>query len=104
MAESPKRAALYLGPTTPRQVAGAQARELAYIAQRAGWILPATYADFAISGNTAEFEQMLKDAAQRRFDVLMVWSIDQLGRSLPAAPVPLGNRPRSRDRGRGRTR
>jgi DNA invertase Pin-like site-specific DNA recombinase len=57
----------------------------------AGWTLPATYTDFAISGNTTEFEQMLKDAAQRRFDVLMVWSIDQLGRSLQDLVVTLAH-------------
>ena len=28
------------------------------------------------------FDQMLKDAVRRRFDVLMVWSIDRLGRSV----------------------
>ena len=28
------------------------------------------------------FDTMLKDAAWRRFDFLMVWSIDRLGRSV----------------------
>ena len=28
------------------------------------------------------FDAMLKDAVRRRFDVLMVWSIDRLGRSV----------------------
>ena len=28
------------------------------------------------------FDTMLKDAVRRRFDVLMVWSIDRLGRSV----------------------
>jgi DNA invertase Pin-like site-specific DNA recombinase len=32
--------------------------------------------------NARPFDQMLKDAVRRRFDVLMVWSIDRLGRSV----------------------
>jgi DNA invertase Pin-like site-specific DNA recombinase len=28
------------------------------------------------------FDQMLKDAVRRRFDILLVWSIDRLGRSV----------------------
>jgi len=33
-------------------------------------------------GWTAEFDRLLRDAAQRQFDVVMAWSVDRLGRSL----------------------
>ena len=29
-----------------------------------------------------EFDSMLKDASRRKFDIVMAWSIDRLGRSL----------------------
>ena len=46
-----------------------------------------TYEDQGISGAKGRdqrpaFDTMLKDAVRRRFDVLMVWSIDRLGRSV----------------------
>src|SRR5205823_5716219 len=46
-----------------------------------------TYRDAGISGGKGRdqrpgFDQMLKDATRRRFDLLMAWSVDRLGRSL----------------------
>jgi DNA invertase Pin-like site-specific DNA recombinase len=46
-----------------------------------------TYEDQGISGAKGRdqrpaFDQMLKDCVRRRFDILMVWSIDRLGRSV----------------------
>jgi DNA invertase Pin-like site-specific DNA recombinase len=46
-----------------------------------------TYEDQGISGakggdQRPAFDQMLKDAVRRRFDILLVWSIDRLGRSV----------------------
>jgi hypothetical protein len=35
-----------------------------------------------ISVCSAAFDAMHKDAARRRFDVVMAWSVDRLGRSL----------------------
>ena len=45
------------------------------------------YRDAGISGSKGRdqrpgFDAMHKDAARRRFNVVMVWSVDQLGRSL----------------------
>ncbi|HYQ07210.1 MAG TPA: recombinase family protein, partial [Xanthobacteraceae bacterium] len=45
------------------------------------------YRDAGISGakereNRPGLDQMLKDASKRRFDVVMAWAIDRLGRSL----------------------
>jgi DNA invertase Pin-like site-specific DNA recombinase len=60
---------------------------LAKVAQHREWEIVQTYEDAGISGTKGRdkrpaFDQMLKDAVRGRFDVLMVWSIDRLGRSV----------------------
>ena len=45
------------------------------------------YKDHGISGakgrdRRPEFDRLLRDAAQRKFDMVMAWSVDRLGRSL----------------------
>jgi DNA invertase Pin-like site-specific DNA recombinase len=45
------------------------------------------YRDFGISGGKGRFkrpafDQLHKDASRRKFDVVMAWSVDRLGRSL----------------------
>jgi DNA invertase Pin-like site-specific DNA recombinase len=45
------------------------------------------YKDHGISGakgrdKRPEFDRLLHDAAQRKFDMVMAWSVDRLGRSL----------------------
>jgi DNA invertase Pin-like site-specific DNA recombinase len=57
------------------------------VAGHRGWLIVQTYEDQGISGAKGRdqrpaFDQMLKDAVRRLFDVLMVWSIDRLGRSV----------------------
>jgi DNA invertase Pin-like site-specific DNA recombinase len=52
-----------------------------------GWVIVQSYQDQGISGAKGRdqrpaFDAMLKDAVRRRFDILMVWSIDRLGRSV----------------------
>ena len=63
---------------------------LAKVADHRGWLIVQTYEDQGISGAKGRdqrpaFDTMLKNAVRRRFDVLMVWSIDRLGRSLHVA-------------------
>src|SRR4051794_33671922 len=53
-----------------------------------------TYQDNGISGSKGRderpaFDAALKDAVRRRFDVLMVWSIDRMGRSTATAAAAL---------------
>ncbi|MGA8194201.1 MAG: recombinase family protein [Acetobacteraceae bacterium] len=82
------RAALYLRvSTTDGQTTENQRMALAKVAGHRGWEIVQTYEDTGISGAMGRdqrpaFNQMLKDAVRRRFDVLMVWSIDRLGRSV----------------------
>jgi DNA invertase Pin-like site-specific DNA recombinase len=82
------RAAIYLRVSaTDGQTTDNQRLALAKVARHRGWKIVETYEDTGISGAKGRdqrpaFNQMLKDAVRRRFDVLMVWSIDRLGRSV----------------------
>jgi DNA invertase Pin-like site-specific DNA recombinase len=82
-----RRAALYLRVSTDKQTTENQERDLRAVAQRSGWDIVQVYCDHGVSGakgrdQRAQFDAMLKDATRRRFDVIMAWSVDRLGRSL----------------------
>jgi DNA invertase Pin-like site-specific DNA recombinase len=82
-----KRAAIYVRVSTDKQTVENQIRELRQIAERRGWQVVAEYHDAGISGSKGRdgrpgLDTMLKDAQRRRFDVVMAWAIDRLGRSL----------------------
>jgi DNA invertase Pin-like site-specific DNA recombinase len=83
----PKRAALYLRVSTDKQSVENQIRDLRLVAERRGWQVVEIYRDEGISGAKRRdqrpgLDAMLKDASRRRFDVVMAWAIDRLGRSL----------------------
>jgi DNA invertase Pin-like site-specific DNA recombinase len=82
-----KRAAIYVRVSTDKQTVENQVRELHRIAERRGWQIVEEYHDAGISGAKGRdqrpgLDRMLKDASKRRFDVIMAWAIDRLGRSL----------------------
>ncbi|HZC56305.1 MAG TPA: recombinase family protein [Xanthobacteraceae bacterium] len=82
-----KRAAIYVRVSTDKQTVENQVRELRQIAERRGWQVVTEYSDAGVSGAKGRdkrpgLDQMLKDASKRRFDVVMAWAIDRLGRSL----------------------
>jgi len=82
-----KRAAIYVRVSTDKQTVENQLRELRQIAERRGWEVVKEYQDAGISGAKGRngrpgLDEMLKDAQRRRFDVVMAWAIDRLGRSL----------------------
>jgi DNA invertase Pin-like site-specific DNA recombinase len=82
-----KRAALYLRVSTGEQTTENQRRGLEEVAHRSGWEIVAVYEDAGISGARGRdkrptFDKLNKDAARRKFDVVMAWSVDRLGRSL----------------------
>jgi DNA invertase Pin-like site-specific DNA recombinase len=57
------------------------------IAERRGWEVVEQYSDAGISGSKGRdgrpgLDLMLNDAKRRKFDVVMAWAIDRLGRSL----------------------
>ena len=83
-----KRAAIYLRVSTIDQTTENQERELREIAERSGWVIAEIYRDAGgISGSKGRdyrpaFDALCKDATRRRFDLIMAWSVDRLGRSL----------------------
>jgi DNA invertase Pin-like site-specific DNA recombinase len=64
-----------------------QLLDLQKVANLSGWEIVEIYQDHGISGSKGRdkrpaFDQMLRDATARRFDVIMAWSLDRLSRSL----------------------
>jgi DNA invertase Pin-like site-specific DNA recombinase len=82
-----KRAAIYVQVSTDKQTIENQVVALRQIAERRGWQVVEQYSDAGISGAKGRdgrpgLDQMLKGASRRKFDVIMSWAIDRLGRSL----------------------
>lgn len=82
-----KRAAIYLRVSTDGQTTANQRMELERVAAQAGWDVVEVYEDAGISGAKGRdkrpaFDRLCKDATRRKFDVVMSWSVDRLGRSL----------------------
>jgi DNA invertase Pin-like site-specific DNA recombinase len=87
MHKTRKRAALYVRVSTDEQTVESQLAQLRQVAERRGWTVVAEYKDEGISGAKGRdkrpgLDEMLNDASRRKFDVMMVWAIDRLGRSL----------------------
>jgi DNA invertase Pin-like site-specific DNA recombinase len=58
-----------------------------FAADRLGHTITEVYCDQGISGGKGRdkrpaFDKLHRDAARRKFDVVMAWSVDRLGRSL----------------------
>jgi DNA invertase Pin-like site-specific DNA recombinase len=82
-----KRAAIYVRVSTDKQTIENQVAALRQIAERRGWEVVEQYSNAGISGAKGRdgrpgLDEMLKDASKRKFDVIMAWAIDRLGRSL----------------------
>jgi len=83
----PIRAVLYLRVSTRDQTVENQRRELEATAAQRGWDVVGIYADEGISGakgrdKRPEYDRMLKDAVRGKFDVIMCWAVDRMGRSI----------------------
>ncbi len=81
------RVAIYARVSTSSQTVENQFQELREVAKRNGWQIVAELSDNGISGSKGRdqrpaFDQLLKRATRREFDVIMVWAIDRLGRSI----------------------
>ncbi len=82
-----KRAAIYARVSTDGQTTENQLRELRLVAERNGWEIIREFIDQGISGAKGRdqrpaFDAVWKGAVRREFDVVMVWAVDRLGRSL----------------------
>ena len=82
-----KRIALYARVSTDKQTCENQLQELRAIAERMNYTIVAEFIDNGISGmktrqDRPALDQLMKSATQRKFDMVICWSIDRLGRSL----------------------
>jgi DNA invertase Pin-like site-specific DNA recombinase len=82
-----KTVAIYTRVSTDHQTTENQERELREVAARMGWQIVEVYRDEGVSGAKSRedrpgFNALCKDAARRRFGMVMAWSVDRLGRSL----------------------
>ena len=78
------RAALYARVSTLDQQPENQLAELRRYAAARGW-QAAEYVDHGVSGSRDRrraLDALLRDARRRRFDVLVCWRLDRLGRNL----------------------
>lgn len=82
-----KRAAIYLRVSTDSQTTDNQRLALEAVCEQRGWQVVQQYADNGISGAKGRDKRpalntLLKDATRGRFDVVLAWAMDRLGRSL----------------------
>ena len=81
------RACLYVRVSHISGSVERQVRELTEVAANNKWEIVETYIDHAISGALGKdkrpaLNKMMNDSLKRKFDVVMISSIDRLGRSL----------------------
>lgn len=82
-----KTVAIYLRVSTDEQTTENQLLELMKVVQQSEWKVYKIYEDAGISGakgrdKRPEFDQMQKDAVRRKFNIVLAWSVDRLGRSV----------------------
>ncbi|HME23428.1 MAG TPA: recombinase family protein [Acetobacteraceae bacterium] len=87
MTSRPKRAALYLRVSTDGQTVDNQRLALEAVCEQRGWQVVQVYADNGVSGAKGRSQRpgldaLLKDASRGRFNVVLTWALDRLGRSL----------------------
>ena len=78
------RAAIYARVSTLDQEPENQLQELRRYVEARGWAV-AEYTDHGVSGakdHRPALDQLLADAKKRKFDVLICWRLDRLGRNL----------------------
>jgi DNA invertase Pin-like site-specific DNA recombinase len=87
MVRKVRRAALYLRVSTTDQTTENQRLVLEATCDQRGWEIVHTYSDNGISGSKGRdkrpgLDALLKDAVRGKFDVVLSWALDRLGRSL----------------------
>lgn len=85
MNKSKKTVAIYARVSTDKQAVDMQLAELQAYLKKREWEIYQEYIDQGYTGGNTKrpaFSQMMEDARKRKFDVLVVWKLDRLGRSL----------------------
>ena len=78
-----KRAAIYLRVSTDQQTTQNQRPALAQLSRTRGWEIVKIYEEACSAAKQRPiFDAMMLDATRGNFDVLAVWSLDRLGRSM----------------------
>lgn len=81
--KKPKVAAIYVRVSTGKQDAENQVMQLKPYCEKAGYKIYQIYEDI-VSGaedNRPAFNQLFRDAHQRKFDIIVFWAIDRFSRS-----------------------
>ncbi len=84
MTEKKSRAAVYARVSTVDQSTENQLAELRAYAGHRGWLVH-EYVDHGVSGakeHRPALDELTRDAMRRRFDVVVCWRLDRLGRNL----------------------
>jgi len=85
MSKQQKAVAIYARVSTDKQKVDMQIRELREFVNRSGWKISNEYTDQGYTGANIKrpaFAEMMYEARKRKFDVLLVWKLDRLSRSL----------------------
>lgn len=87
MTPVPHRAVIYSRVSTARQTTENQVLELREVCKRNNWVIAAEITDDGISGSKGKadrpgFAALHQMVTRRQADIVVVWSIDRLGRSL----------------------
>lgn len=71
--------------TADKQSTAMQEAELKAFAEKRGWVIYRVYSDQGESGakvSRPALDEMWRDCRKRRFDIVLVWSLDRLARSM----------------------
>jgi DNA invertase Pin-like site-specific DNA recombinase len=84
---STRRAAIYARVSTSSQTVDNQIAELREVAVRNGWYVIYELTESGVSGakdrdQRPVFDELIRRATRREFDIVLVWAIDRLGRSI----------------------
>ena len=82
-----KRCVIYARVSTDSQTTDNQINELNRVAELKGYKIVHTFKDEGISGSKGRderkgFDELIKGAVKKDFDMILCWSVDRLGRSL----------------------
>ncbi len=82
-----KRAVIYLRVSKQEQNIKNQQAELEQVANARGWRIVGTFKDEGVSGAfgrevRAQYDAMLKQGVQAKYDVVLAWDVSRLSRSL----------------------